>query len=155
MGANDDREMLEAAKEEVGRLESEVATLKWLHAKLLQANFNLLNEHDAALAVIARVRAECEPIEKETTDRKPGSGKLYAGWVMQLLAQSPTDALAEHDRAVKAEALEEAAKATRPNYRAQMLTGVDSTGTLAAHDTLHRAADRIDKLAAEYRKAGS
>lgn len=115
MGANDDREMLEAAKEECGRLERYNDELKELlqaaYAKyvkdtdiLFLARKDAERERDDALAVIADAAAW---IPEEPTFESHESKERALRSVRSALAKSPADALAGHDREVKAQALEE------------------------------------------------
>ncbi|TFD41736.1 hypothetical protein E3T37_03530 [Cryobacterium sp. TMT2-10] len=130
MGANDAAEMLEVEKEEVGRLEREVATLRaekdsphadakywaelqteragraadyeWMKAKVDQ----VAAERCAALAVIERVLNLIGDVGPEAR---------------RILTQVSTDALAEHDRRVRAEELEEVASHLTDDYLARAL----------------------------------
>ena len=123
MGNADVKEQLEVAIEEVGKLERYVTELKEMlkdrdarYVKdtdiLFLARKAAERERDAALAVIAEVRA----LAGAGVTNQDGCW-MDVEACERILAQSPADALAEHDRTVKAEALEEAAALREAEYR--------------------------------------
>ncbi len=107
MGMNDDREMLEVAKEECGRLEREVAALKLTLAEDTRYMTRIESERDAAYAVIEAVQ---EVVNNEAMpDEVHGDSWVMVEDLAPILAQSPAEALAGHDRKVAAKALDVAA----------------------------------------------
>jgi len=93
MGVNDAAEQLQVAIEECGKLERELATVKLTpgHLSLVDALGKAQAERDAALAVVEQFKAE-----------RDDALKRIAALMSHLEHWD-----AEHDRAVKAEALEE------------------------------------------------
>jgi len=126
MGVNDAAEQLEVAIEEVGKLEREVAELRTelnYAEKILDAHAQavpqLVAERDAAFATVEMLADWGQEFFGSVRwaggldDTESESGLSPAA----ILSRFPADALAEHDRTVKAEALEEAAALREAEYR--------------------------------------
>ena len=105
MGAFDDREMLEVAKEECGRLERENAELRadveirrkavdeWIRKALLarEKRDEIAAERDGLLVTIEAVRKSAQEALAECPDDEP---EMSALWVFETLATSPAQSLA-------------------------------------------------------------
>lgn len=158
MGANNAAERLEVAKDEVGRLEREVATLRaekdsphadakywgelqveragraddyeWMKAKVDQ----VAAERCAALAAITRVLNLTGDIGPEAR---------------RILTQAPVDALAEHDKAVADAARVEAARDERIIWALYLWSVVEDSmeDAVSVHD---KAVDEAFQTVAGY-----
>ncbi|WP_105033515.1 hypothetical protein [Cryobacterium aureum] len=136
----------ELATEKYGREKDYV----WMLAKVTGMRIEL----DAANAVIAAAKS----IEPFTVCMRSDGSDNGETWVQQdemlgILAQSPTDALAAHDREVAATALDKARDEMMPplNWNLDPYTGNERPGTSSVDQVYGDVHREMTEAAAEYR----